>query len=90
MGNEKFLEQIEDEIERLKNEIEKIRGSMEQAQKIFVDAKAKHAQLEQEIQAVNAIRQAYTNLKGEKPKEQEPIEEDLQQPPEDYEAEEKA
>ena len=95
MGNNKFLGQIDDELTRLQDELESTKEAMVKAQAIFEDCKVKQQRLIQELKAVDMMKQNLVGLDKEtdKPetesetKEVEP-EEDLQQPPEDYEEKE--
>ena len=95
MGNDIFLGQIDDELGRLQTELESTKEAMVKAQAIFEDCKVKQQRLIQELKAVDMMKQNLVGLDKEtdKPetesetKEVEP-EEDLQQPPEDYEEKE--
>ena len=92
MGNDIFLGQIDDELGRLQTELESTKEAMVKAQAIFEDCKVKQQRLIQELKAVDMMKQNLVGLDKEtdKPetesetKEVEP-DEDLQQPPEDYE-----
>ena len=87
MGNEQFLGQIDDELGRLQTELESTKEAMVKAQAIFEDCKVKQQRLIQELKAVDMMKQNLTGAKPETTKEAAP-EEDLQQPPEDYEEKE--
>ena len=95
MGNDIFLGQIDDELGRLQTELESTKEAMVKAQAIFEDCKVKQQRLIQELKAVDMMKQNLVGMDKEtdKPetesetKEVEP-EEDLQQPPEDYEEKE--
>jgi len=86
LGNEKFLGHIEEELERLKNELDKVKANMESAQQILVQSKEKQDKLKQELIAVDSMKRAYGQLSQEA-EEPSKVEEDLQQPPEGYDAE---
>lgn len=87
MGNDIFLGQIDDELGRLQTELESTKEAMTKAQAIFEDCKVKQQRLIQELKAVDLMKQ---NLAGMNKVEEQPVapEEDLQQPPEDYEEKE--
>ena len=87
MGNDIFLGQIDDELGRLQDELESTKSAMEKAQAIFEECKVKQQRLIQELKAVDLMKQ---NLAGMNKVEEQPavLEEDLQQPPEDYEEKE--
>ena len=86
MGNEQFLGQIDEELQRLQGELESTKEAMVKAQAIFEDCKVKQQRLIQELKAVDLMKQ---NLAGMNKVEEQPApEEDLQQPPEDYEEKE--
>ena len=87
MGNEQFLGQIDDELGRLQQELESTKEAMVKAQAIYDDCKNKQQRLIQELKAVDLMKQ---NLAGMNRVEEQPVapEEDLQQPPEDYEEKE--
>ena len=90
MGNEQFLGQIDEELGRLQAELESTKEAMVKAQAIFEDCKVKQQRLIQELKAVDMMKQnlsAKPETTKEATKEAEP-EEDLQQPPEDYEEKE--
>ena len=87
MGNDKFLGQIDEELQRLQGDLESTKEAMIKAQAIFEDCKVKQQRLIQELKAVDLKTQ---NLAGMNKVEEQPavLEEDLQQPPEDYEEKE--
>ena len=87
MGNDKFLGQIDEELQRLQGDLESTKEAMIKAQAIFEDCKVKQQRLIQELKAVDLMKQ---NLAGMNKVEEQPVapEEDLQQPPEDYEEKE--
>ena len=87
MGNDKFLGQIDEELQRLQGDLESTKEAMIKAQAIFEDCKVKQQRLIQELKAVDLMKQ---NLAGMNKVEEQPavLEEDLQQPPEDYEEKE--
>ena len=86
MGNEQFLGQIDEELGRLQQELESTKEAMVKAQAIYDDCKSKQQRLIQELKAVDLMKQ---NLAGMNKVEEQPApEEDLQQPPEDYEEKE--
>ena len=90
MGNEQFLGQIDDELGRLQTELESTKEAMVKAQAIFEDCKVKQQRLIQELKAVDMMKQNLVGIvdkETDKPEEVEP-EEDLQQPPENYEEKE--
>ena len=90
MGNDKFLGQIDEELGRLQAELESTKEAMVKAQAIFEDCKVKQQRLIQELKAVDMMKQNLVGMvkpETDKPAEAEP-EEDLQQPPEDYEEKE--
>jgi uncharacterized protein YoxC len=83
MGNDKFLGQIDDELGRLQGDLESTKEAMAKAQAIFDDCKSKQQRLIQELKAVDLMKQNIVGMN--KVEEQTAPEEDLQQPPEDYE-----
>ena len=85
MGNEQFLGQIDEELQRLQGELESTKEAMVKAQAIFEDCKVKQQRLIQELKAVDLMKQNLASM-GKKETEAQP-EEDLQQPPENYEEE---
>ena len=85
MGNDKFLGQIDEELQRLQGELESTKEAMTKATAIFEDCKVKQQRLIQELKAVDLMKQNLASM-GKKETEAQP-EEDLQQPPEDYEEE---
>ena len=87
MGNDIFLGQIDEELQRLQGELESTKEAMTKATAIFEDCKVKQQRLIQELKAVDLMKQ---NLAGMNKVEEQPavLEEDLQQPPEDYEEKE--
>ena len=86
MGNDIFLGQIDEELGRLQDELESTKEAMVKAQAIYDDCKSKQQRLIQELKAVDLMKQ---NLDGMNKVEEQPApEEDLQQPPEDYEEKE--
>jgi hypothetical protein len=96
LGNEQFLGQIDEELGRLQTELESTKEAMVKAQAIFEDCKVKQQRLIQELKAVDMMKQNLVGLDKETDKpETEPAEtteveseEDLQQPPENYEEKE--
>ena len=94
MGNDIFLGQIDEELGRLQDELESTKSAMEKAQAIFEECKVKQQRLIQELKAVDLMKQNLVGMGNkEEQKEPEPVEstaekeEDLQQPPENYEEE---
>ena len=92
MGNDKFLGQIDEELQRLQTELESTKEAMVKAQAIFEDCKVKQQRLIQELKAVDLMKQnlvGLTKKAEQEPEVQQPEQqdEDLQQPPEDYEDE---
>ena len=86
MGNDIFLGQIDEELGRLQDELESTKEAMVKAQAIYDDCKSKQQRLIQELKAVDLMKQ---NIVGMNKVEEQPApEEDLQQPPEDYEEKE--
>lgn len=74
MGNEIFRQQIDEELLRLQEEVKKTEEHIAQATGIVESSKKQQARLIQEMKAVDLMKQ---NL-GQQP------EEELQQPPENY------
>ena len=87
MGNDIFLGQIDEELGRLQAELESTKEAMIKAQAIHDDCKSKQQRLIQELKAVDLMKQNIVGMtaKTETAKEED---EDLQQPPEDYEEKE--
>ena len=86
MGNEKFLESIEDELGRLKDNLDQVKTDIESAQQILVKKKELQDKLKQELIAVDSMKRAYGQLSQESEVE-ESKDENLQQPPEGYDEE---
>ena len=82
MGNEVFRQQVDSELLRLQEEIQKTEERIAQATGIVEQSKKQQLRLIQEMKAVDVMKQ---NLGTESA---ETAEEDLQQPPEDYNSEE--
>jgi len=94
LGNNKFLGQIDDELTRLQDELESTKEAMVKAQAIHDDCKSKQQRLIQELKAVDLMKQNLVGMskKNETVSAPENLpdgmkEEDLQQPPEDYDEE---
>ena len=94
MGNDKFLGQIDEELQRLQGDLESTKSAMEKAQAIFEECKVKQQRLIQELKAVDLMKQNLVGMskKNETVSAPENLpdgmkEEDLQQPPEDYDEE---
>ena len=87
MGNEKFLESIEDELGRLKDNLDQVKTDIESAQQILVNKKELQDKLKQELIAVDTMKRAYGQLSQEADEPSTKVEEDLQQPPEGYDEE---
>ena len=86
MGNDKFLGQIDEELGRLQLELESTKEAMVKATAIYDDCKNKQQRLIQELKAVDLMKQNLINKKDDEPVV-ETVDEDLQQPPENYEEE---
>jgi len=86
LGNDIFLGQIDEELGRLQTELESTKEAMVKAQAIYDDCKSKQQRLIQELKAVDLMKQNIVGMTA-KP-ETAKAEEDLQQPPEDYEEKE--
>ena len=87
MGNEKFLESIEDDLGRLKDNLDQVKTDIESAQQILVKKKELQDKLKQELIAVDSMKRAYGQLSQEAEEPSTKVEEDLQQPPEGYDEE---
>ena len=85
MGNEVFKQQVQDELLRLQEEIKKADERITQATGIVEASKQQQMRLIQEMKAVDMLMK---NFGDDSEQAQAPAEEQLQQPPEDYNSEE--
>ena len=83
MGNEVFKQQVQDELLRLQEEIKKADERITQATGIVEASKQQQMRLIQEMKAVDMLMKNFDSEQA-----QAPAEEQLQQPPEDYNSEE--
>ncbi len=83
MGNEVFKQQVNDELLRLQEEIKKADERITQATGIVEASKQQQQRLIQEMKAVDMMAKNLSD-DGEQAQTHEHPEEQLQQPPEDY------